>query len=127
MPALSLSDGTLRFAAIAAALFEPDPPSVLLVEEIENGVNATRLRLLAELLRQRSSRGKPQVLVTTHSPLLLAYLPDEMYANIIWVWRDAESGSTRAVPVTEVPHLKEVVRRTPLNELFAQGWLEAAL
>jgi len=127
VPALSLSDGTLRFAAIAAALFEPDPPAVLLVEEIENGVNATRLRLLAELLRQRSALGRPQVLVTTHSPLLLAYLPEELYANIVYVWRDTQDGSTRALPVTEVPHLQEVVKRTPLNELFAQGWMEAAL
>jgi energy-coupling factor transporter ATP-binding protein EcfA2 len=127
IPALSLSDGTLRFAAMAAALFQPEPPGVLLIEEIENGVNATRLRLLAELLRQRSAHGRPQVIATTHSPLLLAFLPEEMYKHVIWFWRDPEGGSTRAAPLTEIPHLQEVLQRTPLNELFAQGWLEAAL
>jgi energy-coupling factor transporter ATP-binding protein EcfA2 len=127
IPALSLSDGTLRFAVIAASLFQPDPPGVLLIEEIENGVNATRLRLLAEMLRQRSETGKPQVLVTTHSPLLLAYLPEDAYRHVIWCWRNPSDGSTSAMPVTDVPHFREVIRRTPLNELFAQGWLEAAL
>ncbi|MEI8255407.1 MAG: AAA family ATPase [Deltaproteobacteria bacterium] len=127
VPALSLSDGTLRFAAIAAALFEPEPPRVLLLEEVENGVNATRLRLLVEMLRQRSATGHPQVVVTTHSPLLLAYLPPERYENVIWFWRDREDGATHALPVTQIPRFAQVVARTPLSELFAEGWLEAAL
>ncbi len=127
IPAKPLSDGTLRFAVIAAALFQPDPPTMLLVEEVENGVNATRLHLLADLLRQLSAKARPQVLVTTHSPLLLAYLPEEAYENVIWCWRDEEDGSTCAMPITQVPHFKDVIARTPLGELFAKGWLESAL
>ncbi|MCY4059533.1 MAG: AAA family ATPase, partial [Gammaproteobacteria bacterium] len=39
-PAPVLSDGTLRFAAIAAAFFQPDMPQVMTIEEIENGVHS---------------------------------------------------------------------------------------
>ena len=41
-PASILSDGTLRFAAIAAAFFQPDPPFILMIEEIENGLQIGR-------------------------------------------------------------------------------------
>ena len=73
-PAQILSDGTLRFAALTAALFQPNTPGLLLLEEIENGIHPTRLRLLVELLRSRAKLGKPQVLATTHSPIVLAWL-----------------------------------------------------
>jgi len=49
-----LSDGTLRFAAIAAAFFQEDMPDILTIEEIENGIHASRLRLLVELLKTQT-------------------------------------------------------------------------
>jgi predicted ATPase len=52
-----LSDGTLRFAALTAAFFQPDMPAVLTIEEIENGIHAHRVRLLVELLRSQPYRG----------------------------------------------------------------------
>ena len=54
-PAAILSDGTLRFAALAAAFFQPDVADLLLIEEIENGIHASRARLLLELLRSQSA------------------------------------------------------------------------
>jgi len=61
-PAPILSDGTLRFAAIAAAFFQPEPPHTLMIEEIENGLHPTRLRLagtsqIAISARQASGDG----------------------------------------------------------------------
>ena len=38
-PASVLSDGTLRFAAIAAAFFQPSPPHTLILKEIEDGLH----------------------------------------------------------------------------------------
>lgn len=38
VPAPLLSDGTLRFAALAATFFQPDMPHTLLLEEIESGI-----------------------------------------------------------------------------------------
>src|SRR5439155_6953283 len=73
-PAPALSDGTLRFAAITAAFFQPSMPQVLMLEEIENGVNAARLRLLLELLKSRAGAEDTQVLATSHSALLLNWL-----------------------------------------------------
>jgi predicted ATPase len=126
-PAPVLSDGTLRFAAITAALFQPDMPAVMTIEEIENGVHASRLRLLVELLRSRAAAGKTQLMVTTHSPIVLAWLQPEEYAHTFFCKRDETTGESRICPLTEVPNFQEVVRRQPISELFAEGWLEAAL
>ena len=64
-PAPVLSDGTLRFAAISAAFFQPSMPGMLTIEEIEKGIHASRLRLLVELLRSRPGAGNSQVFATT--------------------------------------------------------------
>lgn len=53
-PAASLSDGTLRFAAIAAAFFQPSMPSLVLIEEVATGIHPSRLRLLLDLLKSQA-------------------------------------------------------------------------
>ena len=124
-PAPILSDGTLRFAAIAAAFFQPDMPSLLTVEEIENAIHPTRLRLLVELLRSQASRDR-QVVATTHSPIALAWLTEDDYATTFFCRRDEETGASVIAPLSEVPRFLEMVRRHPIGELFAEGWLEGA-
>ncbi|MBN1509093.1 MAG: AAA family ATPase [Sedimentisphaerales bacterium] len=126
-PAPALSDGTLRFAAIAAAFFQPDMPGILTIEEIENGIHASRLRLLVELLRSRAAAGKTQVMVTTHSPIVLAWLKPEEYATTFYCRREEETGESRIVPLNEIPRFNEIVSKQPISDLFAEGWMETAL
>ena len=123
----ALSDGTLRFAAIAAAFFQPDMPGIITIEEIENGIHASRLRLLVELLRNRAAAGKTQVMVTTHSPIVLAWLKPEEYATTFYCKRDEETGESRIVPLSEIPRFQEIVSKQSISDLFAEGWLEEAL
>lgn len=126
-PAPVLSDGTLRFAAIAAAFFQPDMPQLITIEEIENGIHASRLRLLVELLRSRAAQGNTQILVTTHSPILLAWLTAEEHTTTFFCKRHDEHGDSIIKPLTEIEHFKDIVQRQPIADLFSEGWLEAAL
>lgn len=126
-PAPVLSDGTLRFAAIAAAFFQRDMPALLTIEEIENGIHASRLRLLVELLRNRSMTGRTQLMATTHSPIVLAWLKPEEYATTFFCKRDEETGESTICPLPEVPNFLDMVNRQPISDLFAEGWIEAAL
>ena len=73
-PAVVLSAGTLRFAALAAAFFQPDMPDLIAIEEIENGIHANRARLVLELLRSQSAAAETQVVATTHSATVLDWL-----------------------------------------------------
>jgi len=126
-PAPILSDGTLRFAAITAAFFQPDLPEILTLEEIENGLHPTRLRLLVELMKAMSKSGNVQVMATTHSPLILEWLNPEDYATTFVCKRDESTGATNIIPLIEIPDLLKLIQKQPISELFAEGWFEGVL
>lgn len=69
--ASALSDGTLRFIALATLFFQPInfQPSVILVDEPELGLHPYAITLLASLIKQASVN--IQVIISTQSPLLL--------------------------------------------------------
>ena len=74
VPGWLLSTGTLRIVALLACLRHPKPPPVLIVEEIENGLDPRTLHLLVEEIRAAITEGTTQVILTTHSPYLLDLL-----------------------------------------------------
>jgi energy-coupling factor transporter ATP-binding protein EcfA2 len=123
-----LSEGTLRFIALAAAFFQPSMPKVLVIEEIEKGLHPSRLRLLLELMRSQSKRTGTQVFATTHSPTLLNWLTEEDRKTTFVCTRDAESGATKMRSLAEVPKLEELIQKNyNLDQLFEEGWLESVL
>jgi energy-coupling factor transporter ATP-binding protein EcfA2 len=127
-PAEVLSDGTLRFIALAVAFFQPSMPKILIIEEIEKGLHPSRLRLLLELMRSQSKRTGTQVFATTHSPTLLNWLTEEDRRTTFVCTRDAESAATRMRSLSEVPNLEELIKKNyNLDQLFEEGWLESVL
>jgi len=64
--------------AFLTALYQKNTPSIICFEEIENGVHPWLLHKMIELLKIVSTEGitgQPvQILITTHSPLLLNYV-----------------------------------------------------
>ena len=74
IPGWLFSTGTLRVLALLACLRHPDPPPLLVVEEIENGLDPRTLHLLVEEFRASMEAKTTQILVTTHSPYLLDLL-----------------------------------------------------
>ena len=72
-----LSDGTLRFIALATALLQPDPPQTILIDEPELGLHPQALDVLADLILQ--ARERTQVIAATQSaPLLNAFEPEQI-------------------------------------------------
>jgi hypothetical protein len=73
----SLSDGALRFIALATLFLQPEAglPSLLLVDEPELGLHPLAITLLASLVKQASH--KTQVIVSTQSPILLDHFRPE--------------------------------------------------
>jgi len=49
-------------------------PSLLGIEEPENGIHPRRIRLVASLLETRARRNT-QMIITTHSPVLIDLIP----------------------------------------------------
>jgi predicted ATPase len=73
----SLSDGTLRFIALATLFLQPEiyRPSVILVDEPELGLHPYAITMLASLIKQAST--KAHVILGTQSPLLLDHFRPE--------------------------------------------------
>ncbi len=71
LPGWVMSGGTLRMLALLAALRSPDGPSVLFIEELENGLDPRAIGFLIDEIRSAVSGGDRQVILTTHSPYLL--------------------------------------------------------
>ena len=84
--ARSLSDGTLRFLALAVLVQDPHTQGVLCLEEPENGIHPARIpamiRLLQDLATDPDEAVGPdnplrQVIVNTHSPAVVLLVPDD--------------------------------------------------
>ncbi|MGO9258917.1 MAG: AAA family ATPase [Bryobacteraceae bacterium] len=126
-PASVLSDGTLRFAALVAAFFQPEPPHLLTIEEIENGIHPSRLHALVELFKSQSGHPLPQTFATTHSPLVLAWLDEADYKTTFYSHKNEDTGETTITPLSEIPRFVELARNQHASELFTEGWMESAL
>ena len=85
-PARSLSDGTLRFLALAVLALDPSSQGVICLEEPENGIHPGRIAAMLELLQEIAvdvtrpvARDNPlrQVIVNTHSPAVVRQVKPE--------------------------------------------------
>lgn len=97
--ALHLNDGLLR---ILAVLTQADAGrSMLLLDELENGINQEMVETLVDTLLQSPQ----QLLVTTHSPLLLNYLPDDVARRAVLLAYKTPAGETRIRRFFDVPRM----------------------
>ena len=69
-----LSDGTLRYLLLMAALLTPRPPGLMVVNEPETSLHPDLLPALANLLLHYGNQH--QLIVVTHSPVILEGLRD---------------------------------------------------
>jgi predicted ATPase len=74
IPSWMLSEGTRRITAILALLVREPAPSLLCIEEIENGLDPWTVRTILRYLQSAADRGT-QVILTTHSPWVLDDVP----------------------------------------------------
>ena len=72
-----LSSGTLRILALLAMFTQPNKPSVLFVDEIENGLDPRTIGLLLSEIESVFHNKAMQVVITTHSTYLLDMVPIE--------------------------------------------------
>ncbi|MBI4285189.1 MAG: AAA family ATPase [Chloroflexi bacterium] len=125
-PARSLSDGTLRFLALAVLKVDPKVTGLICLEEPENGIHPQRIPAMIDLLQglcvdpsQPISDENPlrQVIVNTHSPAVVSQVPEDSLlvahlkeirkngkkfkgASFLWLsntWRATTEPETRAI------------------------------
>jgi predicted ATPase len=119
-----LSGGTLRVLAIAAAMLSATEGSLVVIEEIDNGVHPSRARHLLDQIQSIAKRRSLRVLLSTHNPAMLDALPDSAIPDVVFCYRDPENGSSRIVRLQDVPDYPELVAQGSLGHLMTSGLME---
>lgn len=116
VPSWMASDGTLRLLALTLPAYLPDLTGIYLIEEPENGIHP---RAVETMYQSLSSVYGAQILMATHSPVILSLVePKELLC-----FAKDENGATDIVLGSEHPALQEWKGETNLATLFAAGVL----
>ncbi len=107
-----LNDGMLRLMAILLQL--DIGKAFLLFDEIENGINPE----LIEYLIDHLIHSDDQILVTTHSPMILNFMDDEVAKNgVIYLYKSKE-GYTKAIKLFDIPSMEKKLNFMGPGEAF---------
>jgi predicted ATPase len=107
IPSWMLSEGTRRITAIMALLVREPAPSLLCIEEIENGLDPWTVVKILQHLQSATERGT-QVILTTHSPWLLDHVPMESILQVRRV-----EGETKYEPFASREEIRAFAESVP--------------
>lgn len=125
--ARGMSDGTLRFLAILTALLTRPKNSLLVVEEVDNGLHPSRACLLLEVLQTVGGQRGVDVLVTTHNPALLDAMGSKMVPFITVAHRDPILGASVLTLMEEIVQLPKLLAQGQIGRLSSEGLIEKTL
>jgi predicted ATPase len=117
VPSWLVSDGTLRLLALTIPAYLKDMQGVFLIEEPENGIHP---RAVETVVQSLTSIYRGQVLIATHSPVIINQLEPQ---QVLCFAKD-ETGAVDIISGDRHPRLKEWKKGQPdLGILFASGIL----
>lgn len=116
VPSWTTSDGTLRLLALTLPAYLEHLEGILLIEEPENGIHPRAIETMYQAL---SNVYGSQVLMATHSPVVLSIAEP---SQVLCFAKDAE-GATDIVTGAEHPALVDWQHDVSLGTLFATGVL----
>ena len=116
VPSWTASDGTLRLLALTLTAYLSELEGVYLIEEPENGIHP---RAVETVFQSLSSVYGAQMLLATHSPVILSVAESSQ----VLCFSKVESGAVDIVRGTEHPALRDWQGEENLGVLFAGGVL----
>ncbi len=125
--ARGMSDGTLRFLAILTALLTRPQESLLVIEEVDNGLHPSRAKLLLDMLKTVGAARGVDVLVTTHNPALLDAMGTQMVPFITVANRDPATGHSVLTLLEDIAQLPKLLAQGPIGRLSSQGLIEKSI
>lgn len=120
-PLAAASFGTIRALAMLALLYDPEPPALTCVEEIDHGFHPHLFDRLVDLMRRASER--TQLLIATHSPALVNRLRPE---ELIVCERNPETGGVR-IPAIDADTIAEMMEAAAGDVGPGELWFSGSL
>lgn len=125
--ARGMSDGTLRYLAIVTALLSREQGSLLVIEEVDNGLHPSRAHILVNMLRQLGKDRSIDIIVTTHNPALLDAAGARMVPFITVAHRNEQTGASQLTQLEDIQHLPKLMASGSIGKLNTEGLIESAL
>lgn len=125
--ARGMSDGTLRYLAIVTALLTRETESLLIIEEVDNGLHPSRAKFLVDMLKTLGKEKSIDVIVTTHNPALLDEAGSRMVPFITVAHREDSSGFSQLTQLEDIAQLPKLMAGGSLGRLTTEGSIELAL
>jgi predicted ATPase len=122
-----LSDGTLRTLAILTALETIPEHSRMVIEELDNGVHPSRVKLVVDTIWECSHRRNLNVLVTTHNPATLNGLTPEQLGCVVICHYDHQEQADKLTALSDLPDSDVLLQKGSLGDLVTRNVLETYL
>ena len=119
-----LSDGTLRVLAAAASVLSAPEGSLVVVEEIDNGVHPSRADVIVNRISAVARQRQLRVLLSSHNPALLDALPDDAVPNVVFCYRDGSTGTSRLRRLQDIADYPELIAQGSVGNLMTRGIIE---
>ena len=119
-----LSDGTLRVLAVVAALLSAPSESLIVLEELDNGIHPSRMKTLLEKIQAVAERRNLKVLLSAHNPAMLDALPPNAVGDTVFCYRAPDDGSSRMVRLRDVENIPELIAQGTLGYLSTTGAID---
>lgn len=119
--ARGMSDGTLRFISVVTALLTGKEKSLLIIEEIDNGLHPSRAKELVNVLKALGQSRQIDILCTTHNPALIDALGNTMIPFISYVKRNPQTGASEIELLEEKTNLAKLMAGGSVGDLMVQG------
>jgi predicted ATPase len=125
--ARGMSDGTLRFLGILAALLTRPKGTLVVIEEVDNGLHPSRAKLLLKILKEIGENRGIDILITTHNSALMDELGIEMIPFIQVIHREHKEGVSKITLLEDINNLPKLLAYGSIGELSTKGEIERSL
>ncbi len=115
-----LSDGTLRVIAVFTALETTNTNSRIIIEEFDNGLHPSRVKILFDAAVDAATRRRMNVLVTTHNPETLNHLTEDQVKSVFLCVRRTPESDCELISLQDLPRHEELMARGRLGDLVSE-------
>ncbi len=119
--ARSMSDGTLRAIALLTAILTREKGSLLVIEEVDNGLHPSKAGLLLNFMLELGKKQGVDILITTHNPALMDALEKDLLPFISVAYREEETGYSVIGLLEEFDKLPKYLAHGSLGKVISEG------
>lgn len=114
----AMSEGTLLALCLLTILHSEDPPRLILIDDVEQGLHPLAQRALMQVLKKFAADHDRQIILTSHSP----YIVDEFEAKDVWVMSTDKEGVSHSKRLSDHPDAERALQILTTGEfLGAEG------